>query len=91
MALYVIDVLAAIFAFAGFHLAFRPRLMHPWGARLQQARDDSSQGWRAQAAREDPEGVASVLRMIGVMIMAFSITAAAFANLLAHYASGSAG
>jgi hypothetical protein len=85
MMLYVIDTLAALFVLAGFHLAFRQKRVRAWAVRLRQAGGLSNAVSHAQGASEDPEGVASVFRMAGVMIMAFSFTLAAFANLIAYY------
>jgi hypothetical protein len=89
MTLYVIDAVAALFLLAGFHLAFRQRLVWAWGARLRQAGGLSTASGHTQSPSEDPEGVASVFRMAGVMIMAFSFTLGAFANLIAYYTAAS--
>jgi hypothetical protein len=82
--LYVIDAVAVVVFFVGFHVAFRQNALHALGARLQRIQGKTAS---QNAVSEDPEGVASVFRMIGVMMMAFSFTAAAFANLIAHFAS----
>lgn len=87
MALYVIDVAAALFALAGFYVAFRPKLARAWSQRLRKASDQPGTVRQTDVSLDDPEGVDSVLRIIGVMIMAFSITGAVFANLIAYYAS----
>jgi len=89
MTLYLIDAVAALFLLAGFHLAFRQERVRAWGARLQQARGRSQAASHNQVASEDPEGVAAVFRMAGVMIMAFSFTLGAFANLIAYYTAAS--
>jgi hypothetical protein len=86
--LYLIDVLAALFALIGFQLAFRQQRVRGWAARLRPPPEAAEA--EPGALTEDPEGVAAVFRMVGVMVMAFSITAAAFANLIAHYASAGA-
>jgi hypothetical protein len=81
MVLVLVNVLAALFIVVGFHVAFRQKRLRAWTARLGQRR------WNE--AGEDEEGVASALRMVGVMIMAFSFTSAAFANLIAYYSAAS--
>ena len=87
--LYVIDVIASLFILAGFHLAFRQNMVRTVSARVR-SWSDSSRG-EAEVEAIDSEDVASVLRIAGVMIMAFSFTAAAFANLLAYYTAAGAG
>lgn len=82
-ALLLIDALAALFALIGFHLAFRQKVIRQWVA----ARRGQQPARGGAAANND--GMDSVLRMVGVMVMAFSITGCAFANLIAHYAGGS--
>lgn len=89
MAIYVIDAVAAIFVLIGYHVAFRQKLMLAWVASVRRSKEASSTS-HAQAAPEDPEGVASVFRIAGVMIMAFSFTIGTFANLIAYYTSISA-
>jgi hypothetical protein len=89
MTLYLIDAVAALFLLAGFHLAFRQKRVRAWGARLRQAGGRSDAASHTQVASEDPEGVAAVFRMAGVMIMAFSFTLGAFANLIAYYTAAS--
>ena len=81
--LYFIDSLAALFVLAGFQLAFRQKRLEMWRRRLWYPH--GSPAMRTPA--EDPEGVASVLRIVGVMVMAFSFTGAVFANLIAHYSA----
>jgi hypothetical protein len=83
--LYVVDCLAAVFFLVGFHLAFRQRALRAWLGRLLPAARRTTVENAAPSG--DEEGVASVLRMIGVMVMAFSLTSAAFGNLIAHYAA----
>jgi len=85
MTLYLIDAVAALFLLAGFHLAFRQKLVRAWGARLRRSDRRAAAACLSQGATEDPDGVASVFRMAGVMIMAFSFTLCAFANLIAYY------
>ena len=91
MVLYFIDAAAAFFVLIGFHVAFRQRLIRAWGARLRALRGQGGEAARTVAPTADPEGVASVLRIVGVMIMAFSFTGGAFANLISYYASASPG
>jgi hypothetical protein len=87
--LLIIDVLAAVFVLIGFQLAFGRRA----GARLAKVRTSDARQPGAPGGPDgetSPEDVASVLRMVGVMIMAFSITGCAFANMIARYAVGPA-
>lgn len=81
MGLYIIDFVAVVFIIAGFHIAFRQKLLKAWSARLGLHFASAM----VQEATDDVEGIASVLRIAGVMIMAFSFTAGAFANLIAYY------
>jgi hypothetical protein len=83
MALYFINGIAAVMVLLGFHIAFRQGVMRTVVARLRHS-DGQPQ---AQAASEDRQGIESVFRIAGVMIMAFSFTAAAFADLIAYYKS----
>lgn len=87
--LLAIDVVAAIFVVIGFHLAFRQAAVRSWMRRLRGPQPRALDA--EDAGSRDPEGVAAVLRMVGVMIMAFSFTIAAFANLIARYTAASAG
>lgn len=87
MNLYLVNAVAAFFALAGFHLAFRQKLVRTWGARLRNRSSPAERRGQAQAASLDGQEIASVLRMAGIMTMAFSFTAAAFANLMAYYTS----
>ena len=85
MVLYVIDALAVLFIVIGFHLAFRQRLVRTWFSRLRPQHTEAD--IEGGAGLEDPHGVASVMRMAGVMIMAFSFTGATFANLIAYFSA----
>jgi hypothetical protein len=69
-----IDIIAALFVLAGSQVAFNPRLVQ----RLFM---------RGPAAPADADGAetASVLRMIGVMVMAFSFTLAVLTTLIFVY------
>lgn len=91
MTLYVINAVVAMFVLIGFHAAFRQRLVLAWVARLRRSDGPSSAARHAQAAPEDRAEIASVFCIVGVMIMAFSFTIGAFANLIAYYMSVSAG
>lgn len=88
MALYIINVLAVIFVLAGFHLAFRQKTVRALTARVRSLSDRSPVRRGADVGNLPSEEVASVLRIAGVMIMAFSFTAGAFANLIAYYTAG---
>jgi len=83
--LVFIDILAALFVVAGFQLAFRQKAIRAWVQSRNGRREATP-----KAERDDPDSLDSVWRMTGVMIMAFSVTGCAFANLLAYYAAQSA-
>jgi hypothetical protein len=87
MTLYVIDAVAALFILAGFHVAFRQRLVRAWGRRLRHPERRFHAPDDIETTSDDPDGIASVFRVAGVMIMAFSFTLGAFANLIAYYTS----
>jgi hypothetical protein len=87
--LIVVNALAALFVFAGFHLAFRQKTVLGLSARVRSSFDRSRREPHLEAS--DSEGVASVLRLAGVMMMAFSFTAAAFADLIAYYTAADIG
>lgn len=91
MTLYIINVVAAIFVLLGFHVAFRQRLVLAWVARLRRSDGASTAVTHAQVAPGDRAEIASVFRIAGVMIMAFSFTIAAFTDLIAYYTSVSVG
>lgn len=82
--LVFIDILAAVFVLLGFQLAFRQKAIRAWVASRTGQPDAGAEGEPV-----DRTGVDSVLRMIGIMIMAFSVTGCAFANLIAYYATHS--
>lgn len=68
MTLLVINAMAALFVVVGFHVAFRQRLVRAWAARLRHPDGRSNAARHAQTAPEDPEGIASVYRIAGVMV-----------------------
>lgn len=74
-ALIAIDVFAAILVATGFNVAFRQKAVRAMLGRPHQA----------PAARAEPDQLASVFRIVGVMLMAFAATLCAFANLIAYY------
>jgi hypothetical protein len=81
--LLALDLLAAVLILVGFHLAFRQDAVRGLAARA---------GLAAAARELDAEtraGFDSVLRMAGVMIMAFSFTIAAFGHLIVYYTAHS--
>jgi len=78
MALIGINILAVILVLVGFNLAFRHKAVR---VRF---------GQKADAASDEPDELASVFRIAGVMIMAFGITICAFANLIVYYSGGGA-
>ena len=76
-----VDIFAAIIVLIGFNVAFRHKaVLNMFG----QSPGDS--------AREtgEPDQLASVFRIAGVMLMAFGVTICAFANLIAHYSGAAA-
>ena len=79
--LALIDAVAAVFGTLGVLLAVRPRASR----RLMSRRGAPRNAPNAEAG--DPQGVEAVLRMFGVMILAFSVVGCAFANLIAYYGS----
>ncbi len=82
--LFFVDAVAVIFGLLGLLLAFRRRAIGRWvaarkGQPVDQGTEDAS----------DRDGIDAVFRMIGTMILAFSITGCAFANLFSYYAANS--
>ena len=77
-----INIFAIVVTAIGFHVAFRQRLVR--GLVRQQAKEVRP------PRRDEDEGVdplASVLRIAGVMLMAFGITVCAFANLIVYFSN----
>ena len=81
MALIGVDIFAAIIVLIGFNVAFRHKAVL---GMFGQSPGDSALG------KDEPDQLASVFRIAGVMLMAFGITICAFANLIAHYSTGGA-
>ncbi|HET9161504.1 MAG TPA: hypothetical protein VFN88_12905 [Caulobacteraceae bacterium] len=69
-----IDALAGVLVLLGLPLALRPGAVSGFFTR-----------GRSEADAADRAGVAAVLRMAGVMMVAFGATICAFANLIAYY------
>ena len=69
-----IDALAGVLVLLGLPLMLRPGAVRAF---LTRRRNDADPA--------DQAGVASVLRMAGVMMLAFGVTICAFANLIAYY------
>lgn len=82
--MYLLDVVAGLLIVLGCLVAFRPGLITPHRKRAPITVKGAD-----QELTEDPEGIASVFRMIGVMIMAFSFTVAMFANLIVYFGAAS--
>lgn len=78
MALIGFNILAAILVLIGFNLAFRHKAVR---VRF---------GQKTGATSDEPDELASVFRIAGIMIMAFGMTVCAFANLIAYYSGGGA-
>jgi hypothetical protein len=74
-AIVFVDVVAALFVIAGSQIAFNPSLMRRLFRREPPAPTDTDQ--RAETA--------AVLRMVGVMIMAFAFTLATLVTLITIY------
>lgn len=75
-ALIAIDIFAAVLVLIGFNVAFRQRAVRSMLGRSP--RDPS-------ATEGGPDELASVFRIVGVMLMAFGVTVCVFANLIAYY------
>ncbi|WP_421932405.1 hypothetical protein [Phenylobacterium sp.] len=81
-ALVFVDILAGILVILGFHIGFRKSFLR------------SLRTWRLRptspevATASEFEELASVFRIVGVMLMAFSFTGACFANLIVYYSAG---
>jgi hypothetical protein len=88
--LVLVDAAALLFFLIGFHVAFRRDTARRWLAAIQ-ARTPvaGASDARNRPRQHGDDEAASVFLMVGVMIMAFSFTAAAFANLLAYYTANS--
>ena len=84
-----IDALAVILVLIGAPLTFRPWWVTAWLARRHVGQDQQGVEATGPEPGADPAGVASVLRMVGVMLMAFGVTGCAFANLIAYYSANS--
>ena len=76
MELIGVNIFAAVLVFIGFNLAFRPKAVR---SRFEQPRAGR------EAPADEPDQLASVFRIAGVMLMAFGITICAFANLIVYY------
>ncbi len=76
-----IDVFAAVVVLIGFHLAFRQKVVREM---LGRPADNGVE------AAGNPDDLASVFRIVGVMLMAFAVTICIFANLIVHYSAASA-
>ncbi len=83
----VIDLFAALMIIVGFHVGFRQDVARALWTRFRARTDDLAQGEPSGGPSSEVDPLRSVFRMAGVMIMAFSVTSAAFANLIAHYAA----
>jgi len=81
IAVSVIDFIAAIFVLFGGVLAFRPRLLLRLGSRMLGRPRPISPPGRAGEPILNPDQQ-SVFRMIGIMVMAFAFTFAAFSTLI---------
>jgi len=73
-----VDLAALLVALAGFHLAFRQRLVRLWWNRLRVRR-----GRAPRAAGTDEDPVHYALIIFGTMAMAFGIILFAFTSLFA--------
>lgn len=83
-AVVVISAVSFAFIVIGFHIAFRQKAIRRWLA--------SARGIPLGLNSEPHDGdgeFAPALRIAGVMIMVFSFTAGAFANLIAYYTANS--
>lgn len=88
--LLLIDAAASLAFLAGFHLAFRRKAVRRWLAAIQARSSVEHRSCeQGPALRSGDDEAAPVFLMLGVMIMAFAFTAAAFANLIAYYSAHS--
>lgn len=87
MGLIVFDLFAGLMIIVGFHVGFRQDVARGLWTRFRPRTDDLVQREPSGGPSSEVDPLRSVFRMAGVMIMAFSVTSAAFANLIAHYAA----
>jgi hypothetical protein len=88
--LLFIDAAVLVFVSIGFHLAFRQKTIRRWLKPVQVRVPAASRSAREGAAADrDEDEFAPVLRMLGIMIMAFSFTVGAFASLITYYTAHS--
>jgi len=88
--LLFIDAAVLVFVSIGFHLAFRQKTIRRWLRPVRVRASAASRSTRdGSTADSDEDEFAPVLRMLGIMIMAFSFTVGAFASLIAYYTANS--
>ena len=80
-----IDALAAVLVLIGAPLTFRARSLAAWLSQRHVGQGQQTMVAGAPEQGPDREGIASVIRMVGVMMVAFGVTGCAFANLIAYY------
>lgn len=85
--LIVIDLLSSLMFLAGAFLVLGHGVLRRQLARLR-GRQELTATFDDDVPAEH-DGMASVFRMFGVMLMAFSFTICAFANLISYYSAAS--
>lgn len=75
----LVDLAALLVAIAGFHMAFRQRLVRRWWRALQDARGVPPRAARpARPEEDDPAHYALII--FGMMLLAFALVIAGFAT-----------
>ena len=79
--LLLIDLVGLLIAVAGFHLAFRQRLVRAWMDRIRARQGRAPIAREAARDSEDPLHYAMII--FGTMIMAFGIIVIGFTTMFA--------
>lgn len=77
----LVDLVGLLFALAGFHMAFRQRLVRKWWEQGRAARGKTDKVRTAHAEGEDPVHYALII--FGMMLLAFGIILIAFTTAYA--------
>jgi hypothetical protein len=77
----IVDFVGLLFAFAGFHMAFRQRLVRRWWEQGRAARGKAPKVRTVHAEGEDPVHYALII--FGMMLFAFGIILIAFTTAYA--------
>lgn len=76
-----VDLVGLVFAAAGFHMAFRQRLVRKWWEQGRAARGKAAKVRTVHAEGEDPVHYALII--FGMMLFAFGIILVAFTTAYA--------